>query len=495
MGRHHLTGLALGLLFLATAVRAQHLPGGGQVQAVTQNGVAVCGGEANLELLPADFACVCTNLGVQCGTTKLFGSCIGEPGDWCGTVDLSATSLTLPALASLTLNPTAPASGLTINPQGTVTATDYMVDLAPSGVTVGGSGAFGAMRMNGTITLSGTPNAFGWFYFLQQNGTIQNSSGTAITVSGQNPYMYNMVYNANNANLTLNNSASLNYLPALGLIVFSPTFTITGSGVLAAADIYTNIWRPTVNTGATITTAGFAHIFDIQGTATAPITNLALFDVEDITNSKITNGPIIYRQKGLDDQNRFAGMTMIGADAAAVAHLQIREATINNEVVRWESGNTGTPIPSQRVYFARATAAASATTNIDFNLTTNRPTEPACPSGTVCVVDSLVTCHCTSGSACTADGGAVLESKWLFKNNAGTVAQIGTTASGFFFGQAVSGGTGSPTLTSTYVSSGTGFITSITQSLTSNAIREAVVLPVNSNMTCHVQHTVNPVGT
>jgi hypothetical protein len=513
MGRHHLI-VAL-VLLLATAAHGQHLPGEAVVQAITQNGVNVCGGTGNLELPPADFSCYCGPQGSVCSTTKPLGTCIGEPADWCGTVDLSAAAVTLPStsLGALTgtsltstgavtagstvsagtsvttpqlyVNPTG-GTQVQIQPNGTMSGTYFMLEFNPNGATVASGASIGAMRMPGTITLNANPSGFGWFYFMQLAGTVQNASGTAVTASSGVPLSFTTTFNANNANLTLND---LGNFPAVGEIYFGPTLSKTGSAALAAQTVYPVVWSPSVNTGATATNLGVVHAFDIQGSATTAATNLAMIDIDDITNSKVTNGPIIFRNKGVDDQNRLAGMTMIGADAASSAHLQVREATINNEVVRWESGAAGTPLPSQRIYFARATAAASSTTNIDFNLTTARPTEAACPSGTLCVVDSLVICHCTSGSACTGDGGALLESKWAFKNAAGTVSQLGTTASGFILGQSVA------SLTSTYVSSGSAFVTSITQTLTSNSIREAVVVPTNSNLTCHVIHTVNPVGT
>src|SRR4030095_3632220 len=118
---------------------------------------------------------------------------------------------------------------------------------------------------------------------------------------------------------------------------------------------------------------------------------------------------------------RHAGFVMIGsATTAPVAQLHVNQPTSANEIERWETGSTGSPVPRRTIFQKRATAAASATTNIDLNVTTAAPTDAPCPSGTICLGETNVVCHCTSGSACTADGGAALETKWLIKNNAGT---------------------------------------------------------------------------
>jgi hypothetical protein len=87
MSRHYL--IAVAFLFLATRAPAQHLPGESSVAAVTQNGVPVCGGENDLELNPASFACSCTGQGIACSAyTSTYIT--ATPGvDCTGTTDSS----------------------------------------------------------------------------------------------------------------------------------------------------------------------------------------------------------------------------------------------------------------------------------------------------------------------------------------------------------------------------------------------------------------------
>lgn len=157
------------------------------------------------------------------------------------------------------------------------------------------------------------------------------------------------------------------------------------------------------------------------------------------------------------------------------ARLHVTDATIGNEVFRAESVATNDD-PNFRLFFSRATAAASSATNIDFSLTTAAPTLAPCPASSVCSVEAEVICHCTSGSSCTANDGAGTRLLMYVKNNGGTISKVGSVL----------------TLAANQISGSS--ITSITMDTNSTNARVTVTVPANFNHTCHVGWTVKNVG-
>lgn len=179
-------------------------------------------------------------------------------------------------------------------------------------------------------------------------------------------------------------------------------------------------------------------------------------------------------------QSRLGGKTIIGSTSGTPsAELHVQQPTNTNEVLRVET--VGTNNPNYKIIQTRATAAASSTTNIDFSLTSAAPTDAPCPSNGTCIVQADINCHCTSGSSCTANDGATNSTKWAFKNNAGTITQIGSTTSG--------NSLPSTATIATAIISGSS-ITSITASLSTTNFRYAVVVPANFGHVCHVTYFV-----
>lgn len=167
--------------------------------------------------------------------------------------------------------------------------------------------------------------------------------------------------------------------------------------------------------------------------------------------------------------------TDVYLSSVIVHNFAVTQTTLGAEVFRVESATSGSPVPNLKFYQTRAVATANTTTNIDFNLTT-----AACTSGTVCSVTTSTVCHCTSG--CAANQGGANITSWVVKNNGGTITQIGTTTSGNEL--------------ATTVDASTPSISSIVVSIFSTTtLRVAVAVPAGFTNTCHINYTVQTVGT
>lgn len=175
--------------------------------------------------------------------------------------------------------------------------------------------------------------------------------------------------------------------------------------------------------------------------------------------------------------SRIAGDTIIGSTSATPsATLHVTEDTVGREALRIESVATNSD-PNYKIFFSRATAAASSTTNIDFPLATAAPTDKPCPDDSVCLVEARTVCHCTSGSSCTTEMGGGNISSVVAKSDAGTISIQGAVS----------------TQMATQI--GSSSLTSITLSLSGNNARVAVVVPANFNHTCHVTWQISSVQT
>ena len=164
---------------------------------------------------------------------------------------------------------------------------------------------------------------------------------------------------------------------------------------------------------------------------------------------------------------------------AGGARLQVTEPTPGNEVARFESIATN-DAPALRIFHSRATAAASATTNIQLPLTTAAPVLAPCPASKACLVEARTLCHCTSGTGCTSDQGGFFIQYLGVRNTAGTLTGLGggTGVPGAFQGGALDAAA----------------VTSITLSFSGTNANVAVVVPANANLTCHVEWHVQDVG-
>jgi hypothetical protein len=400
-----------------------------------------------------------------------------------------------------------------------ITGTITGLNMYPGGLSIGSGGVVqSVIGGSGTWTMTANPGAFGAANLFTFTPTAKTANGTAITTKGVGGLVVTPTFQGDGATLTMQSLID----DALTGVYFNPVFNVINAGTVTADTVTALHTEGTISAGATVT--NWTPIKIDAPTVTGTATNETAMNIGALTGGTATgisigalNGSTsstgisigalasttstgisstiasgaskLFINSTGTAASEILGPITTGSNTVPNAQLEV-DQSINNNALRLEWATTTTTGPSRRVYAAHASCPASATTNLDFSLTANAPNDAPCPTSTVCEVESTVVCHCTSGTACTGDGGAALLSHWLVKNSAGTIAQIGSTASGFILGQSVA------SLTSTFISSGATFITSITQSIpASPTLREAVVMPANSAMECNVVHTITVTGT
>lgn len=375
--------------------------------------------------------------------------------------------------------------------RGTIDAADQ-IRLSTASPSLNGGSDKWAMRSD--VSLTG--NALGWYSVLGVDGVYTNPGAvylfsvgsfyTDILSSGASG-RFRLDYTSGSSISPFVALNAVPYFRANGatitsgtptLLTLAPIYETANSGAMSGVT-HTDI-NSTLAAGSGVTGIHRKHLMFNDATGSGTVGDQFAVDVAALTkgttNAAVRSATVAssgrYFLLGTGDaQSVHPGKLMVGSTSDPTARLHVSEPTIGNEVVRFESVATNDD-PAWRLFQARATAAASGTTNIDFNLTT-----AACAASHVCNVEVSTVCHCTSGSSCTSNQGGGHTSKWVTKNNGGTISQIGATASG------------------NILNAVDASLTSITTSISSPNIRTAIVVPANYNHTCHVNVAVQDVGT
>ena len=423
-------------------------------------------------------------------STTFAGSCIGDAsGDWCGTIDFSLGSPTViapsikgsqSASGTLSLQSTTSGTRGTVDvvdqarvetTAPTITATHTVLELLPSGLTVNSNVSFRGIFLGSTITYEANPSAI-------SSGSLFNAAPILVNPDTEARTMSQFTVLGNNVTVTPNASDNMTALSIAGL---NNNPTLTGSaGAHTATAMYAVRAAGVTDANWTVTDWATARMLaptDGAVSGTAAITRLGFAEIDDLTQGT-TNYSIW--SKGPTAFMAHEGNAWFGGDQASLSAdpgmpVRATQQTVGNEVVRFESVATNDD-PNYKMFQARATAAASSTTNVDFSLTASVPTAP-CPASSVCIVEARTVCHCTSGSSCTAHDGGANISAMTVKNNGGTISLLGAVT------------------TPMASQIGASSLTSLTLSVSSPNARMAVVVPANFAHTCHLTFIVSAVGT
>lgn len=182
--------------------------------------------------------------------------------------------------ANLGRGPTTGGSVWIVMPQVPLTgATPTALDLVPTGVTLPSGGGLHASRVLATMTYQGNSNGLAAFVGTGLKPTIQNVSGTAVTLKSVVGFEAGMAVNANNATLTLNSGFTAGWVAVMG----APNFTVTGAPTGNTVDrvVGLNMAGGIGAAGWTATNWGSVHQVDPVNSGT--ITNLYVVDVDPLT--------------------------------------------------------------------------------------------------------------------------------------------------------------------------------------------------------------------
>lgn len=388
-----------------------------------------------------------------------------------GTIEANSPSLVLyPSQGTLTA--AGPENVVTFSPTFTMGGASSpaltVFDMSPTVTINGYAGAISGIKAGGSWNATASVGLSSWNLF---NAATQVSSSTAAVAPPQaNTFIDSVIYQTTNVAMgtVANPGASFSSQRKYKANGGSGTATLTTA---IGFDSVPKVVADTAGGSMTVTGLTHYHVADVakSGAGTTAVTTQYGLRVDDLS-SGTTNIPI---QAGSGaGGNRLAANTIIGINSSSPSTtLHVKNTTANSttavEAFRIENGNGGSPLPGIRYYEAsKQSIASAATTNFTLAVTASQ----------VLLVEAWTACHCTAGSACTAQDGAANVSVVGIKNNGGTCATLGAVST--------------PLATQTS-------ITALTIALTATSCNAqvAVVNGTNYTTTCHVTFITKQVGT
>lgn len=216
----------------------------------------------------------------------------------------------------------------------TLSGVAALVTPIPNGITIGASGAFSVINLNGTaITISGAPSVVGAMTLFNNSSVITNSgviSSPEILSFGHQPTY--QVDGAGSGSFTLTDLGFGINIPCDSAVVHRSTFNrkTAGSGTGTAATSSAVYSKVTVDTGWTLAKYNPIDIQTPGGAGT--ITDVTIIEIPLVTGGPtITNAPISLRSLGTTMQMRHVGPAVFGANAGptnASVGLEVQSTTL-----------------------------------------------------------------------------------------------------------------------------------------------------------------------